>query len=229
MAKIKKYFENQLEYLQSLNIEYFCHSHSDIKPSSKPVLFPEMSKKNALNGLYETYKNCSSCELCKNRHNLVFGQGTPSARLMFVGEAPGHEEDMQGLPFVGRSGKLLDKILNAMDLDRTKVYIANIIKCRPPNNRNPNEEEIRKCSPIINEQIRIINPEVICSLGSVSFNSLIGAKMPISLNRGKTFEYHGIKLIPTYHPSYILRKNTIETKKKVWSDMKKIMNLLGLI
>ncbi len=181
-----------------------------------------------LDELHNGIKNCQKCPLLKNRLNLVFGQGNPDTELMFIGEGPGEEEDRQGIPFVGRSGQLLDKIFKAMKLDRTKIYIANIVKCRPPNNRNPKEDEIQNCLPYLEAQIDIIKPKVICVLGAVPFNVLLGKKLSITKNRGKWFEYRGIRLMPTFHPSYVLRNYTTETRGQVWNDMKEIINYLNI-
>lgn len=211
MNSLVEDIKNYLSYLEELDLRYFRdHSRDDM-----------------LQELLASAEKCYECSLSKERNNLVFGQGTGDAKLMFIGEGPGFEEDRQGLPFVGRSGQLLDKILQAMKLDRSEIYIANIVKCRPPNNRNPNDEEIKKCLPILFKQIEIIDPNIICALGSVAFNTLIGKKLPITANRGKWFEFMGRRLIPTFHPSYLLRNNNHETKKKVWNDMKKIMEELG--
>ncbi len=164
---------------------------------------------------------CKKCDLHRTRKNTVFGAGDMEARLMFVGEAPGEDEDMQGLPFVGRAGQLLTKIIQAMGLKREDVYIANILKCRPPNNRAPLPEEILACESNIKYQIEIIKPRVICTLGKFASQTLLRSETPISMLRGRFIDYNGIKVMPTYHPAYLLRNP--EEKKHVWEDMKKIM------
>lgn len=174
----------------------------------------------------ETVGDCQRCKLAPTRTHLVFGVGNPRAGLVFVGEAPGADEDAQGIPFVGRAGQLLTKIIEAMGLGRDDVYIANIIKCRPPGNRNPQPDEIAACEPFLIEQLDIIRPRVICALGTFSAQTLLKTKDPISRLRGRWHVYQGIKLMPTFHPAYLLR-NPGE-KKAVWDDMQQVMRELGL-
>jgi DNA polymerase len=150
----------------------------------------------------------------------VFGSGNPGARLMLVGEAPGAEEDEQGMPFVGKAGQLLTKIIEAIDLKRSDVYIANIIKCRPPSNRNPDEDEIKTCIPFLKKQIEIIAPEIVCTLGNIAARSLLDTDMGITQLRGRFHERSGLKVMPTYHPSYLLRDQS--KKRETWEDMKKV-------
>jgi len=183
------------------------------------------SKAEALDDLEMEVRACRKCGLCKTRNNVVFGSGSPEAKLMFIGEGPGHEEDMQGLPFVGRSGELLTKIIEAMGIKRKDAYIANIVKCRPPDNRNPLPTEMLACEEHLLRQIDIIKPKIICTLGKVSAQALLKSEEPISRMRGKFFPYHGIKLMPTYHPAYLLRNPS--EKKAVWQDVQKIMAELG--
>jgi len=167
---------------------------------------------------------CIKCGLSTARKQIVFGEGSPESKLMFIGEAPGAEEDNTGRPFVGRAGQLLTKIIESINLNREDVYIANIIKCRPPENRNPMEDEIASCAPFLKEQISIIKPEIICTLGKFSTEFIIGKdKGTISSVRGKEFNYEGITVIPTYHPSYLLRNPG--AKRETWEDMKKIREL----
>lgn len=170
--------------------------------------------------------DCKRCKLASGRTNLVFGVGNPNAELMFAGEGPGHDEDKQGYPFVGRAGKLLDKIIEAMGLTRKDVYIGNVIKCRPPNNRNPEPDEIEACMPFLKRQIEIIAPKIIVCLGTFAAQSLLRTDEKISRLRGKIHEIDGIKIIPTYHPAFLLRNP--EMKKPVWEDMKLVMKELGL-
>ena len=165
--------------------------------------------------------NCQLCQLAKTRHNLVFGDGNPNAQIVFVGEAPGADEDEQGLPFVGRAGQLLTKIIEAMGIKRKEVYICNILKCRPPGNRNPLPGEIGLCEPFLKKQLQVISPQVICALGTFAAQTLLQTDIPISALRGRFHSYEGIKLMPTYHPAYLLRNPS--AKKLVWEDVQMIM------
>jgi DNA polymerase len=165
--------------------------------------------------------NCQLCQLAKTRHNLVFGDGNPNAQIVFVGEAPGADEDEQGLPFVGRAGQLLTKIIEAMGIKRKEVYICNILKCRPPGNRNPLPGEISLCEQFLKKQLQAISPKVICALGTFAAQTLLKTNVPITLLRGRFHSYEGIKLMPTYHPAYLLRNPS--AKKPVWEDVQMIM------
>jgi len=169
---------------------------------------------------------CRLCSLAQTRKNVVFGDGNAAARVVFVGEAPGADEDEQGLPFVGRAGQLLTNIIKAMGLARQDVYICNILKCRPPGNRNPLPEEIRLCEPFLKQQLQLISPQVICALGSFAAKTLLKTETPITALRGRFHLYEGIKLMPTYHPAYLLRNPS--AKKQVWDDMQLIMKEMGL-
>jgi uracil-DNA glycosylase family 4 len=171
-------------------------------------------------------EGCRACELHQGRTNVVFGEGNPSARLMFVGEGPGADEDAQGRPFVGRAGALLTKIIQAMGISRDDVYIANVVKCRPPGNRTPEPDEISSCLPYLEKQIALVRPEVICTLGNVATRTLAGEHRPISEMRLSLYAYRGIDLVPTFHPAACLRNP--DSKKDVWEDIKKVMKLLGL-
>lgn len=182
--------------------------------------------KTELDSLREEVLGCKRCGLHKTRHNVVFGAGDTKAKLMFVGEAPGEDEDIQGLPFVGRAGKLLTKIIEAMGLKREDVYIANILKCRPPNNRMPLPTEIMECEDNVKRQVGLIKPKVICTLGKFASQTLLRSQTPISALRGHFQEYNGTKVMPTFHPAYLLRNPN--DKKLVWQDMKKIMKELCL-
>jgi DNA polymerase len=169
---------------------------------------------------------CSRCKLCGlGRRQIVFGVGNPRARLMFVGEAPGEDEDRQGEPFVGRAGQLLTKIIEAIGLTRDQVYIANVIKCRPPGNRNPEPDEVSTCEPYLFRQIDVIKPQVIVPLGKFAAQSLLKTTDPITRLRGRTFQYRGASLIPTFHPAYLLRNPS--SKREVWEDMKKVRGILA--
>jgi uracil-DNA glycosylase family 4 len=169
--------------------------------------------------------DCRRCKLCSlGRSQIVFGVGNPKARLMFVGEAPGEEEDKRGEPFVGRAGQLLTKIIEAIGLTRDQVYIANVIKCRPPNNRNPEPDEVEQCEPFLFRQIDVIGPKVIVPLGKFAAQSLLKTVDPITRLRGRQFDYRGAALIPTFHPAYLLRNPS--AKREVWEDMKKVRAIL---
>jgi DNA polymerase len=169
--------------------------------------------------------DCTRCKLhTMGRTQIVFGVGNPNADLMFVGEAPGRDEDLQGFPFVGRAGQLLTKIIEAIALKREDVYIANVIKCRPPENRNPEPDEVATCEPFLFRQIDIIKPKVIVALGKFGAQTLLRTLDPISRLRGRVFDYRGAKLIPTFHPAYLLRNPS--SKREVWEDMKLVRSLL---
>jgi uracil-DNA glycosylase family 4 len=166
--------------------------------------------------------DCQRCKLWPGRTHLVFGVGNPQAKLMFVGEGPGRDEDLQGEPFVGRAGQLLTEIITkGMKLRREEVYIANVIKCRPPENRNPEPDEIASCQPFLLRQIEIVRPKVLVALGTFAAQTLLGLRAPISRLRGHWYDYHGIKLMPTLHPAYLLRNPN--DKKLVWADIKMVM------
>jgi len=180
-----------------------------------------------LKALRDRIGECQRCKLHTIRTHLVFGEGSPEARLVFVGEGPGHDEDMAGRPFVGESGKLLTKIIeNGMGLTRKDVYICNVVKCHPPQNRDPEKDEIETCIPFLREQLDIIGPEVICCLGRVASQALLGADFKISAQRGQWRSYQDIPLMPTFHPAYLLRNAS--AKRQVWEDIKKIMTRIGL-
>lgn len=181
----------------------------------------QQDQKQRLLALRDVVMQCVKCkELVDHRHTIVFGAGNAQARLCFVGEAPGHDEDLQGVPFVGRAGQLLTKIIESIGLTREDVFIANVLKCRPPQNRNPRPEEIACCEAYLVEQLAIIQPQIICALGTFAAQTLLKTTESISRLRGRFHDYHGIKLIPTYHPAFLLRSP--EYKKPVWEDMKKI-------
>ena len=169
--------------------------------------------------------DCRRCKLCSGRTNIVFGVGNPQAKLMFVGEGPGRDEDLQGEPFVGRAGQLLtDIITKGMGLKREDVYICNVVKCRPPENRNPEPDEVAACEPFLKKQIGLVRPDVIVGLGKFAVQTLLQSKAPISKLRGNWHSYQGIKLMPTFHPAYLLRNPG--DKKLVWEDIKKVIKEL---
>jgi len=183
------------------------------------------SPADALAAVRADIGDCTRCKLHRlGRRQIVFGVGNPSADLMFVGEAPGHDEDVQGIPFVGRAGQLLTKIIEAIGLSRDDVYIANVIKCRPPENRNPEQDEVETCEPFLFQQVDIIKPKVIVALGTFAARALLRTLDPISRLRGHVYEYRGAKLIPTFHPAYLLRNPA--SKREVWEDMKRVRALL---
>jgi DNA polymerase len=169
--------------------------------------------------------DCRRCKLHRTRRTIVFGEGNEKAKLMLIGEGPGNEEDVQGRPFVGKAGQLLTKILQSIDIEREEVYIANIIKCRPPQNRNPEPDEIENCFPFLLKQIQAIGPRMICALGTFSAQTLLKTDVKITTLRGKVYDFSGIQLFPTYHPAYLLRNP--EKKREVWEDMKQIAKALA--
>lgn len=194
-------------------------------PPSKNVAVYEELTKLSFPALREVALKCTKCPLCKSRTQVVFGTGNPKAELMFIGEAPGADEDAQGLPFVGRAGQLLTKIIEAMGFKREDVYIANILKCRPPGNRPPKPEEIEQCEPYLLSQIDHIKPKMIVALGSFAAQTLLKTDKKISGLRGIFHDYHGVRLMPTFHPAYLLRNPN--DKKLVWDDMKQVMAALN--
>ena len=195
-----------------------------ILPSGEGRMSQKGKPAHTIESLKKEVLKCEGCDLSKTRLNVVFGSGDPRAKLMFIGEAPGEDEDIQGLPFVGRAGGLLTKIIEAMGMTRQDVYIANILKCRPPNNRMPLPTEILACEDNVKRQIEMIRPKVICTLGKFASQTLLRTQTPISALRGKFHDYNGISVMPTFHPAYLLRNP--EDKRLVWSDMKKIMKEL---
>jgi len=187
-------------------------------------LLSESEKSSLLHTLRNEIANCNKCKLSKSRTNLVFGEGNPQARVMFIGEAPGHEEDLQGRPFVGDAGKLLTSLIEKMGFRREDVFIANIVKCRPPLNRDPEEDEINACIPYLIRQVEIIKPQVIMTLGRIATKTITGQKIPITKARGRIFDFRGIKVVPTYHPAYLLRNR--QDKWATWSDAQKVLKIL---
>ncbi len=184
-----------------------------------------LDKEAALKSLRKAIGDCNRCKLSKGRTNIVFGEGNPEARLMFIGEAPGREEDLQGRPFVGDAGTVLTRLIEKMGFKRDDVYIANIVKCRPPMNRDPEIDEIESCRGFVEKQIEIINPDVIMSLGRISAQTLIGnTRLKITAIRGNFFDYKGIALIPTFHPAYLIRNP--KDKWLTWSDAQKVLERL---
>jgi uracil-DNA glycosylase len=173
-------------------------------------------------------RGCTKCRLCDTRTNTVFGEGDPAARIFFIGEGPGENEDLQGRPFIGRAGDLLNKWIAAMGLKREQVFIANIVKCRPPQNREPAPDEVATCTPYLQRQLEIIRPEVIITLGRPSAQYMLQSKLAMGRLRGQWHAWRNIRLMPTYHPAYVLRQYTTETRRAVWDDLKKVMLELKL-
>ena len=172
--------------------------------------------------LEEACKNCNKCKLCNNRNNVVIGTGLKTAAIMFIGEGPGADEDLKGVPFVGKAGKLMDKAFDGIGIKRDEVYIANVVKCRPPNNRNPEGDEEEACKEYLLSQINLVKPKIIVLLGSVALKNILGKEYGITASRGKWFEKDGIKVIPTFHPAALLRD---ESKKiDFWKDLKQAYN-----
>jgi len=217
VADLKSY----LEYLKGMGIEALpvseIRSDEDIRPEV-----------TSLGEIRKELGDCKRCKLHRTRHTLVFGEGHQKAKLMIIGEGPGYDEDIQGRPFVGKAGQLLTKILQSIHLEREEVYIANIIKCRPPQNRNPEPDEIQSCHPFLVKQIKAIQPKIICALGAFAAQTLLKTDVKITSLRGRSYDLSGIKVFPTYHPAYLLRNP--ERKKEVWEDMKQISKyLVGLV
>lgn len=184
-------------------------------------------ERESLEDIRNELGNCALCSLGGTRTNLVFGVGNPAARLVFVGEAPGRDEDLQGIPFVGRAGELLTSMIQRMGFKRDEVYICNVLKCRPPDNRNPLPDEIEMCHPFLLRQLKAIGPIVIVALGTFAAQTLLETREPISKLRGRFHDYHGIPLMPTFHPSFLLR-NGPEMRWVVWEDMVKVLESMGV-
>ncbi len=212
--------DNSLRFLAANGHRGFaCNGHSLEKLEKwgkKRGSFPE-----TLASIHADLGDCHRCKLARGRNHIVFGDGNPKAKLMFIGEGPGFEEDRKGQPFVGAAGQLLTRIIEAIKLSRDLVYICNIIKCRPPGNRNPEPDEIKACFPFLKRQISTIQPDYIIALGTFAAQTLLGTVTPISRLRGRFHDYKGIKIVPTYHPAYLLRNP--DKKRDVWEDMKMLM------
>jgi len=219
------------DYFAGFSIRSACQAQAPA-PTPKPMAL--LGESNSLDEVRSRIIQCTKCGLSTSRTQAVPGEGSAQARLMFIGEAPGADEDAQGRPFVGKAGMLLDKIINACGLKRHEVYIANVLKCRPPGNRDPHPDEIGKCLPYLEKQIMTIQPDVIVALGAHAARTLLGTDAPIGKMRGYFHEYvpagaeRPIKLMPTYHPAYLLRNYSHDNRKRVWEDMKKVLEALGL-
>jgi uracil-DNA glycosylase family 4 len=219
IADLKSY----LEYLKAMGLESL--------PMSEAVPMQRQTHPSSVTNLGPTLKDirselgdCRRCKLHRTRRTIVFGEGNECAKVMFIGEGPGYDEDVQGRPFVGRAGQLLTKIIESMHLQREDVYIANVIKCRPPQNRNPEPDEIKSCSPFVLKQISAIRPRIVCALGTFSAQTLLNTTTKITALRGKIYSLDAIRVIPTYHPAFLLRNP--EKKKDVWEDMKRVLECL---
>ena len=220
IADLKAY----LEYLRGMGIEILPVSGTKTTtlPSNTSSLTIDVQ---TLEEIRRELGDCRRCKLHRTRRTLVFGEGNREATLMFVGEGPGYDEDVQGKPFVGKAGQLLTKIIQSIHLQREEVYITNIIKCRPPQNRNPEPDEIECCQPFLLKQIRAIRPKIICALGTFAAQTLLKTDAKITVLRGKFYDLPGTKVLPTYHPAYLLRNP--ERKREVWEDMKKISEFMA--
>jgi len=209
-----------LEYLKGMGITFLTVSRNFTQS-------PTRSSPFTLQEIRKELGDCKRCKLYRTRRTIVFGEGNEKATLMFIGEGPGYDEDVQGRPFVGKAGQLLNKIIQSIHLQREEVYITNIIKCRPPQNRNPEQDEIETCTPFLMKQIQVIQPKIICALGTFSAQTLLKTNATITALRGKTFDLEGIQVVPTYHPAFLLRNP--DKKREVWEDMKKIEQLMSKI
>jgi DNA polymerase len=200
------------------------------KPFASPpeigATVPAADRAKFLTLIREDIGECTRCALHKGRNKIVFGDGSPTARLMFVGEGPGADEDAQGIPFVGKAGQLLNNMIAAMGLKREEVYIANVVKCRPPGNRTPEPDEANTCSPFLFRQIDVVRPQVLVALGATAATYLLGARQPLAGLRGRVHAFRGSQLIVTYHPAYLLRDP--RQKKEAWADLQIAMRELGL-
>ncbi len=214
MSDLKTY----LEYLKDMGITSLPVSQSLPEKAVRPGT-------PTLEDVRKELGDCKRCKLHRSRQTIVFGEGNEQATLMFIGEGPGYDEDVQGRPFVGKAGQLLTKIIESINLSREEVYIANIVKCRPPQNRNPEPDEIESCTPFLMRQILVIRPKIICALGTFSAQTLLKTDTKITSLRGKVYDVDGMKIVPTYHPAFLLRNP--ERKREVWEDMKKIAELLN--
>jgi uracil-DNA glycosylase len=190
-----------------------------------PEIQEQADEHPTLEGIRAEMGDCRRCKLFASRTNLVFGDGAAHARLMFVGEAPGADEDQQGVPFVGAAGQLLNKMLNKLGISREEVYIANVLKSRPPGNRDPEADEITACLPFLKKQIQAIRPQVIVTLGRIAAQALLGTKEPLTKIRGRWQRYHDFRVMPTFHPSYLLRFP--QERHKTWEDMQQVMEYLA--
>jgi DNA polymerase len=202
------------------------------EPASTPAPTPALpvdqpaDRAASLAAVAAELQGCTRCKLCETRKTIVVGEGNPQAELVFVGEGPGEQEDLQGRPFVGKAGQLLDRMIEAMGLTREQVYICNVVKCRPPGNRNPEPDEIEACSPFLQRQLEILKPKVVVALGKFAAQRLLQTETPITRLRGSFKPYRGAKLMPTYHPAYLLRNP--DSKREAWADLQAVARELGI-
>ena len=220
MEDLDQLAQEMQQVLYSLQEYVHCQKEEGVEGLPTHLPEPVFSKAKLLAEIRRELGDCKRCKLHPHRKNIVFGTGNPEARLVFVGEGPGGDEDIQGEPFVGRAGQLLTKIINSISLTREEVYIANIIKCRPPKNRNPEPDEIKACKPFLIKQLDAIQPKIICALGAFAAQTLLETDEKISRLRGRFIPFRNSKLIATFHPAYLLRNS--QRKREVWEDMKKI-------
>jgi len=204
----------QLEFFKDIGVDSLAVGAICPTPNAR------RSHSEDLDSVRAELGDCQRCKLASKRTNLVFGSGNPEAELVFVGEAPGYDEDQQGLPFVGRAGQLLTKIIESINLKREDVYICNVLKCRPPDNRNPEPDEVASCNPFLRKQLAAIRPKIVCCLGTFAAQTVLQTAASISRLRGKFFDMDGMRVIATFHPAYLLRSP--EKKREVWEDMKQI-------
>jgi DNA polymerase len=218
---------DQLQFFRDIGVDSLALWKD---PTANPVAVPQIaiSKETTpiseeivtLDSIRAEIGDCQRCKLAPKRTNIVFGSGNPNAELVFVGEAPGFDEDQQGLPFVGRAGQLLTKIIESINLKREDVYICNVLKCRPPENRNPEPDEVASCNPFMKKQLAAIRPKIVCCLGTFAAQTVLQTVAPISKLRGKFYDMDGMRIIATFHPAYLLRSP--DKKREVWEDMKQI-------
>ncbi len=224
LNEIIRLVKTELSFERELGVPDLRHHNRGDRCPTAPAV--NAASVESLDSIREDIGECTRCQLCKGRTNIVFGVGNPNADLMFVGEGPGRDEDRQGEPFVGRAGQLLTRMIEAMGLKRPDVYIANVVKCRPPNNRNPEPDEIETCYPFLLRQIQVINPRAVIGLGNIAVKTLLGTGTGITRLRGQFHDVAGIAMMPTYHPAFLLRNP--EKKREVWEDLQKVMEKLGL-
>ena len=209
-----------MEFFRDIGIETLDVPASSLGRGCGEAAGESPTRADGLKLIRQEIGDCQRCKLARTRTNIVFGSGDPNAELVFVGEAPGYDEDQQGLPFVGRAGQLLTKIIESIDMKREQVYICNVLKCRPPDNRNPEPDEVATCNPFLRRQLATIKPKIVCCLGTFAAQTVLQTASPISKLRGKFFDMDGIRVIATFHPAYLLRFP--EKKREVWEDMKQI-------
>ena len=213
---------DQLEFFRDIGIDSLVtlKDRTAVPETQSVIPITTSNDMTTLDSVRAEMGDCQRCKLAPKRTNLVFGSGNPGAELVFVGEAPGFDEDQQGLPFVGRAGQLLTKIIESINLKREDVYICNVLKCRPPDNRNPEPDEVAACNPFLRKQLATIRPKIVCCLGTFAAQTVLQMAAPISKLRGKFFDMDGMRVIATFHPAYLLRSP--EKKREVWEDMKQI-------